>query len=90
MFREPQLCTLTTKTYSPAVGAVYTPVLGLYPFPVFWMTTSNTKVPLFQEQLEDDTKAVIPIFWIHLQSLFIFNMHLMHLFAINKLVYLTE
>lgn len=57
----PKLCTLTKKTYSPAVGAVNTPVLGLYPFPTFVMTTSNTRVPLFQVVLVDDIVAVKPI-----------------------------
>lgn len=44
----------------PAVGAVNTPVLGLYLFPTFVMTTGNTRVPLFQVVLVDDTEAVNP------------------------------
>lgn len=45
------------------MGAVNTPVLGLYPFPTFVMTIGNTRVPLFQEALEYDIVAVNPILW---------------------------
>lgn len=43
------------------MGAENTPIFGLYPFPTIVMTSGGTKVPLFQELLEDDIVAVNPI-----------------------------